>query len=346
MNISNVSMKDINFANIDFIRTDIEDQLRRILDKTGLFYRIFSRTKSSKSIGKKLKQKKEKYEKGEKMQDLFGVRIIFYFQEDVEIFYEYMKNQDNFDAKNESNTIKEIENINASKIHLEKEDNEHIKNLLKLFPLDDKLFMPSRLNLVVKLSEVQQDYLQKFLRDTDFEDIIDSTYELQLRTVFSEGWHEVEHDLRYKTKDESWWSYCGTESRMLNGIYANLETAQTALDMLVRQIAYKNYKQKQWRAMVANHFCLRVEGELNQEIANMIDESVQNDKKVNYAKDLLRFNKAELVRTLLSIPDSYKLNIDNIIFLVNRLGWNDDRISYLEPNPTKIVLNRHFRTEG
>lgn len=337
-------MEDINFSSVEVIRTDIENQLKEILDKAGLFYRIFSRTKSDKSIKDKINRKKDEYDNGKKMQDLFGVRIIFYFQEDVEIFYEYMKSQDNFDAQNESNTIKEIEKINASKKQLENEGNEHIKNLLKIFPLDDKLFMPSRLNLIIKLNKSEEELLQSFLRGSEYENKIDSTYELQLRTVFSEGWHEVEHDLRYKTKDESWWSYCGAESRMLNGIYANLETAQTALDMLVSQIAYKNYKQNQWQAMVANHFCLRVVGDLKQEIVDIINKNVEEDKQDNYAKDLLRFRKDEIVVHLLHIPNKYMLNIDNIIFLVNRLKWKDDKILSLEPEPTRIVLGKYLVT--
>ncbi|MBK7959276.1 MAG: hypothetical protein IPK03_14995 [Bacteroidetes bacterium] len=29
--------------------------------------------------------------------------------------------------------------------------------------------------------------------------LVDSTFEVQLRTILSEGWHEIDHDLRYKS---------------------------------------------------------------------------------------------------------------------------------------------------
>ncbi len=54
--------------------------------------------------------------------------------------------------------------------------------------------------------------------------LIDSTFELQIRSILSEGWHEVEHDLRYKAKQD--WIGNDVESRKLNGIYATLETSE------------------------------------------------------------------------------------------------------------------------
>lgn len=59
-------------------------------------------------------------------------------------------------------------------------------------------FKASRYNIIYSLTDELSDVLN--LGD-DFNHI-DSTFELQIRTIFSEGWHEVEHDLRYKcTKD-------------------------------------------------------------------------------------------------------------------------------------------------
>ena len=49
-----------------------------------------------------------------------------------------------------------------------------------------------------------------------FKGRIEPTFKIQIRTVFSEGWHEVEHDLRYKCKDD--WEGCELYSHTLNGI--------------------------------------------------------------------------------------------------------------------------------
>lgn len=65
---------------IQSLQKDIEDELNRI----GLLYRFFSRTKSESSIIKKYEKEPNKYsEDGKKIQDLFGVRIILYFPDDL-----------------------------------------------------------------------------------------------------------------------------------------------------------------------------------------------------------------------------------------------------------------------
>lgn len=35
---------------------------------------------------------------------------------------------------------------------------------------------------------------------------IDDTFEIQIKTMFFEGWHEIEHDMRYKG-EELWKNY-------------------------------------------------------------------------------------------------------------------------------------------
>ena len=51
---------------------------------------------------------------------------------------------------------------------------------------------------------------------------IDATFEVQLRTISFEGWHEIEHDMRYKSPygDDFWREDL---SRTLNSVLANLE---------------------------------------------------------------------------------------------------------------------------
>lgn len=87
---------------INVIKSDLEQTLQR----SGLFYRIFSRSKSIKSINKKLENKKGSYSaNGKKLQDIIGIRIIFYFLEDVEVFHSYLKSCPNF--LDESNSYKD-----------------------------------------------------------------------------------------------------------------------------------------------------------------------------------------------------------------------------------------------
>ena len=252
---------------LQFIINDIKSDLELPLRRSGIFYRIFARTKSISSIKRKLEDKKEIYSPdGKKMQDIIGIRIIFYFMEDVDVFYQYLKNSQNF--MEESNSNKELEQMDTIK---------GIENLT------DKIFMPTRLNLIFKMPPKCEKELLNILKSTDINySLIDTTYEIQLRTVLSEGWHEVEHDLRYKCKNEKWWEYCPNESRMLNGIYATLETSERAMENIFSTIALKNYKKKDWTAMIRNHTCIRLK---NNTLPDWMVELLNNKKE--FAKSLL-----------------------------------------------------------
>ncbi|MFV0581334.1 MAG: hypothetical protein ACK5N4_04745 [Parabacteroides gordonii] len=67
--------------------------------------------------------------------------------------------------------------------------------------MDIANFNPERINMVCRLQNEQlkefntwkNRYNESFKR-------IDSTFEIQVRTTLSEGWHEIEHNMRYKCK--------------------------------------------------------------------------------------------------------------------------------------------------
>ena len=51
--------------------------------------------------------------------------------------------------------------------------------------------MPERLNLVMRMTPYEQDLFNTAVQEYgDQAELIDATYEIQLRTVLSEGWHE------------------------------------------------------------------------------------------------------------------------------------------------------------
>ena len=170
------------------------EPLERYLQQAGIYYRIFARQKTIGSIKKKLNQKREEYlAKGKKMQDFVGIRIIFYFQDDVDIFHNKLMTMDGYDPANESNTNTDIEVITELRDQIEQ--HKELKPLSIIFPLHDKVFMPQRLNIVMQMphniERLMESELPIGLEDSDIE-LIDKTYEVQLRTVLSEGWHEVE----------------------------------------------------------------------------------------------------------------------------------------------------------
>lgn len=170
---------------------DLEDGLKNLFDKCGLYYRIFSRCKSPESTVKKVEIKGYSVE-GKHMQDLIGVRIALYFKDDIDICTKIIQ-----------------ENYHVVEIVYDKETS-------------DK-FCPTRLNIVCQLPDSIADLFDNEI----WKFPIDRTFEIQVRTIFSEGWHEVEHDLRYKNQDD-WIDHIDL-SRNLNGVYATLETCDWAI---------------------------------------------------------------------------------------------------------------------
>ena len=99
------------------------------------------------------------------MQDLIGIRIALYFSDDVSLCQKIIEK------------YQTINNISKTDI-------------------DPDKFSPERLNLVCCMPDDIADQFDSLLWD---EYPIDRTFEIQIRTIFSEGWHEVEHDIRYKS---------------------------------------------------------------------------------------------------------------------------------------------------
>ena len=320
------------------VKNNIESRLKYSLERAGMYYRIFSRAKEVESIKRKLDEKGAEYRaKGKRMQDLIGVRVVFYFQDDVAIFHNKLKSFDGYNPQNESNSIRELNDL-TDVINNMGEENEEAKEKLKmLLPFHDKVFMPERLNVVMDMDENEKVLVKMELQSQqDFDtSLIDYTYEVQLRTVLSEGWHEVEHDLRYKTRKEQWWNYCDVESRMLNGLYASLETSEGALSRMIEEITYKNYQNHSWDAMIRFHFRRRTNGsKLSEGLVNMLDA----DERL--AKELLHIEREDMVKWLWEIKPAFSISTDFIFFLINRHVFMRDEIKALEPIPIKAVLDK------
>lgn len=308
------------------------EPLERYLQMAGIYYRAFARRKSSLSIKKKLEVKQNNYiEQGKKMQDFVGIRLVFYFLDDVNIFHQKLQTLEGYDVKNEANTSTDLEIIAKLGHHIAEDDT--LKPLQAILPIHDKVFMPQRLNIVMKMPDSVARLMEMEL-PTDLTseqvNLIDSTYEVQLRTVLSEGWHEVEHDLRYKSLSEDWWDSCREESRQLNGIYASLEANEMALLRMIDGIAYKNYKGGSWDAMIRNHFRLRFnEIKLSENFQSLLD----GNKEI--AKQLLRIERAELINWIWSIPRRMPLTTNHIMCLANRKKLKCEEIYTNEPSAIK-----------
>jgi len=262
------------------ISRDIEEKFNKI----GLLYRIFYRAKDHLSIEEKINKKKYS-ENGKKLQDSIGIRIAAYFHDDLKLIKNIL--QDSYQLDNQT-------------IDLPKENE----------------FSPERMNLVFKLNT---EYYDDFIT-TKTNPLVDSTFEVQIRTILSEGWHEVEHDLRYKCKDD--WKKYYEESRILNGIWANLSNCDWSMNALFHRLAYNNYKSKEWPAMIRNKFRIRIK---NSTLSDYIYKYM-SDTKNNFSKELFRCDREEFLTALYKSKIDIPLIYDNVIYLVNFLSIKDEFI--------------------
>ncbi|MCB9261187.1 MAG: hypothetical protein H6607_02270 [Flavobacteriales bacterium] len=288
-------------AGAEIICREIVSDISFQLDKAGLLYRIFSRVKALDSIGEKFIRKKsegESYSNGGKMlQDFIGIRVTSYFHDDIHPIMELIKSLSKYKIVDE-------------KIDLHSSSE----------------FKPKRTNIVCKMSESQKEDFSFIIRSlgSEYEGKIDSTFEIQLRTIISEGWHEIDHNLRYKCK-EDWISHLESD-RMLNGIYASLETNEVALKEMFERLAYNHYKEKNWDALLRTKFRLRLQlDSISNELKAILDADNELGKKI------LKAERAELIKTFIKLTDSVPVTMDNIIYIINLLGSGNEKILYLTP---------------
>jgi ppGpp synthetase/RelA/SpoT-type nucleotidyltranferase len=280
------------------LQAGIEKELGRV----GLLSRVFSRAKSKQSLLQKIGREKGKYSSdGKKIQDIFGVRIALYFPDDLDIAQKALKNIYEYDESSSTIDLPEDDSFSATRCNL-------------IFKLNDELASQS-----------------ESLREND---LMDATFEVQFRTVLSEGWHEVEHDLRYKCKDD--WGNHSDLNRTLNGIYATLETSDWGMMKLFDEMCFRHYKSCEWQAMARNKFRLRAGNLLSPSICEIFDE----DKTT--AKKFFRLNRGLFLSWVLESGLDIPINLDNAIYASNYKFIKCEKICGITPEP---ILNRLRSTD-
>ena len=271
----------------------VEQDLKRIisdrLEQCGLYYRCFSRIKTASSMAHKFALKDYGAE-NKKLQDLVGVRINLYFDDDVEICQNIVENT--FDVIGWSTSERSEEE-----------------------------FKPTKLNGVCRLPE----YLRSEISTETWDMYIDDTFEIQIKTMFFEGWHEIEHDMRYKG-EELWKNYKGF-SRYFNSILATLELCDKSMVTLFEDLGHSLYKSGRWSDMIKSHFRLKLgEGQLYPEVAKLLDEDCDQQVE-NLAKRIYKTSKQTLVDQLLHRSRKVPINVNTIIALLNDSQFHDSRLT-------------------
>lgn len=277
---------------LELIEKNLKEKLLNELTRSGLLFRLFSRVKDQSSIEDKFKRKT--YSEGENlMQDLFGFRITTYFSDDVKI-------------------VVDLCDKLFEKIELIYDEPE----------ID--VFKPLRKNMICRLPENSLVIFNEMkFHNKNFE-LIDATFEIQFRTTLSEGWHEVDHLMRYKCKPE--WSELNTESRMLNGIYATLETNDQALKALFDDISYQHYRKKNWEAMIRNKLRLRfLMQPLDSEIINYLNENHE------IGKEIFKLNRDKILYTYINSSLSFPITFNGLLYFMNYYFIKDEFIHKKTP---------------
>jgi putative GTP pyrophosphokinase len=286
-----------NDLGLNRLAKDILTLIQDDIDKVGVFHRVFYRVKTVSSTNKKISQKKydgvTTY-----LRDIIGIRIVFYFADDLDFMYRFFRKK-------------------YDKLFVEES-------------IDKKsttVFEPQRVNVIFRIPPENQTEF----RDLITEDKIDSTFELQLRTVFSEGWHEIDHDLRYKFKEH--WSEHDDLSRMFNGIFASLETTDWSIIALFNQLSYEHYKSQSIDAMIRTKYRLRFKSDsmLNSQLAEFFLENK------SIIKELYKMDRAEFLFNMACENTRFPLTLDNVVYYINYKYLKNDQITTLTP---KEILNQ------
>lgn len=275
----------------EIVKVDLLSIIEEKLTKAGFYYRVAYRVKAVDSMLDKLIYKDYRRtgteNEDKKMQDLVGIRIILYFTDDVAICRNLLDTL--FSEPGEWETT---------------ENNEYE-------------FKAMKINGIFKLPA----YLSKTIINPMLSDYVDDTFEIQVRTNSFEGWHEIEHDLRYKGSAFG----IGNEvlARKMNSILATYELCDDSIVGLLEDLGHQHYKDKKWGDMIRCHFRLKFDNEkIAPEIVKIFDENTE------LAKSFFKFPRHRVVEQLWKNTSDrgYDLTVNNIIRIVNQLGPNDDKL--------------------
>lgn len=287
-------------STLENIAERLAAELTKQLNSCGMMFRLFSRVKTLGSIRHKMENKGHLYRSGKAMlQDIIGLRIVTYFQDDIDtlsFFFSY---------------------------------GEVVRSSID--ELDSSTFCPQRLNLTRKLpADLVEEFRKAIPRE--YATYIDDTYEIQIRTIFSEGWHEVEHDLRYKCKKD--WAGCEDYSRILNGVIATLEISEWNMKSLFDDMACRNLRQGNYRAMLRNKMRLRIKGD---DFSPQVNELLLSHPDI--AEKAYNVDRMIVLLTMLNHSLPLQLTYDNLLFLINRIEINNPQLLDAEPEDVKNTLN-------
>lgn len=289
-------LQEQEIEEINNVKMSLLNTLVTKLNNAGIYFNSTSRIKSESSLLHKLETGKySMQEGGRKIQDIIGIRINLFYLEDMDICEKIL--EETFLLDNWSKTKNEENKFEAQKCN-------------GVFRIPSK-------------------YLRNIPASV-WNKPFDQTFEVQLRTVLFEGWHEIEHEMRYKyklgsdSKETDLWTGHEDLSRVMNSIIANLELCDWSIMQIFNSIHDSQYKEKNWENAIRSKYRLRItQDPLKPELREYLDNNP------DIVAQFHTVSKRELVEILLNKKYYKELTPDRVIYLINKEIVHNEYISRL-----------------
>ena len=289
-------LQEQEIEEINNVKMSLLNTLVTKLNNAGIYFNSTSRIKSESSLLHKLETGKySMQEGGRKIQDIIGIRINLFYLEDIDICEKIL--EETFLLDNWSKTKNEENKFEAQKCN-------------GVFRIPSK-------------------YLRNIPASV-WNKPFDQTFEVQLRTVLFEGWHEIEHEMRYKyklgsdSKETDLWTGHEDLSRVMNSIIANLELCDWSIMQIFNSIHDSQYKEKNWENAIRSKYRLRItQDPLKPELREYLDNNP------DIVAQFHTVSKRELVEILLNKKYHKELTPDRVIYLINKEIVHNEYISRL-----------------
>lgn len=289
-------LQEQEIEEINNVKMSLLNTLVTKLNNAGIYFNSTSRIKSESSLLHKLETGKySMQEGGRKIQDIIGIRINLFYLEDMDICEKIL--EETFLLDNWSKTKNEENKFEAQKCN-------------GVFRIPSK-------------------YLRNIPASV-WNKPFDQTFEVQLRTVLFEGWHEIEHEMRYKyklgsdSKETDLWTGHEDLSRVMNSIIANLELCDWSIMQIFNSIHDSQYKEKNWENAIRSKYRLRItQDPLKPELREYLDNNP------DIVAQFHTVSKRELVEILLNKKYHKELTPDRVIYLLNKEIVHNEYISRL-----------------
>lgn len=289
-------LQEQEIEEINNVKMSLLNTLVTKLNNAGIYFNSTSRIKSESSLLHKLETGKySMQEGGRKIQDIIGIRINLFYLEDMDICEKIL--EETFLLDNWSKTKNEENKFEAQKCN-------------GVFRIPSK-------------------YLRNIPASV-WNKPFDQTFEVHLRTVLFEGWHEIEHEMRYKyklgsdSKETDLWTGHEDLSRVMNSIIANLELCDWSIMQIFNSIHDSQYKEKNWENAIRSKYRLRItQDPLKPELREYLDNNP------DIVAQFHTVSKRELVDILLNKKYHKELTPDRVIYLINKEIVHNEYISRL-----------------